>query len=326
MLQKIVFSLQKTENDGTMGYGIMAYMKKAWTYLVIAAVAFAAALNYEIFVFPNQFAPAGLNGICTMIQYVTGISVGYLSLLINIPLALMVFFYVSKPIAIRSMLYVVTFSVSLLILDKVDLSPIAYSTPSSTILGPLVAGIIMGFIYNILVNASAYTGGTDFVSAMIHKNHPEKSVYGLTFTLNVVVAISSFFVYNYKMEPVILCIIYNFATTTLGQHFMKNGRSAIRFEIVTDYPTEICNDIISRMHHSATMFKASGAYTGKDTWIVMCVVNTTQASKLTNIIKAYPNTFAMMSPVNGVMGNFKKYSGDGKKVVSLLDKGDGKTV
>ena len=60
--------------------------KKLWTYLVIAAVALIAAVNYELFVFPNQFAPSGLNGICTMVQHITGISVGYLSLIINVPL------------------------------------------------------------------------------------------------------------------------------------------------------------------------------------------------------------------------------------------------
>ena len=106
----------------------MASLKKVWTYLVIAGVAFAAAVNYELFVFPNQFAPSGINGICTMIQYVTGISVGYLSLLINLPLALWCFFEVSKPVAVRSMVYVVTFSFALLILDHVDLSAFAYAT------------------------------------------------------------------------------------------------------------------------------------------------------------------------------------------------------
>ena len=55
-------------------------MKKVWTYLVIAFIALLASVNYELFVFPNQFAPSGINGICTMIQYVTGVSVGYLSL------------------------------------------------------------------------------------------------------------------------------------------------------------------------------------------------------------------------------------------------------
>ena len=123
----------------------MTALKKVWTYLVIAAVAFLAAINYELFVFPNQFAPSGINGICTMIQYVTGVSVGYLSLIINLPLAIWCFIEVSKPVAVRSMVYVVTFSIALLVLDRVDLSAFAYSTENGTskIMGPLVAGIIM---------------------------------------------------------------------------------------------------------------------------------------------------------------------------------------
>ena len=45
----------------------MPTVKKAWTYLVIVLLALGASLNYELFVFPNQFAPSGLNGICNMI-------------------------------------------------------------------------------------------------------------------------------------------------------------------------------------------------------------------------------------------------------------------
>lgn len=306
----------------------MASLKKIWTYLVIAGVAFAAAVSYELFIFPNQFAPSGINGICTMIQYVTGISVGYLSLLINLPLALWCFLEVSKPIAVRSMVYVVTFSLALLILDHVDLSAFAYATENGTsrIMGPLVAGIIMGFCYSVLIKASAYTGGTDFISAIIHKHQPGKSVFSLSFGINAVVAIASFFVYDYKMEPVILCILYSFASTTVGERFQRSGRSAIRFEIVTNHPEEICGEIIEKLHHSATKFKATGAYTGKDTWIVMCVVNKTQASVLSGIVQRYPNTFAMMSPVIGVMGNFKKLSKKGTPVAEILDQGDGQTV
>ena len=157
-------------------------MKKVWTYLVIAFIALLASVNYELFVFPNQFAPSGINGICTMIQYVTGVSVGYLSLFINIPLAIWCYFEVSKPIAIRSMVYVVTFSLGLLILEKVDLSAFAYVTENGTskILGPMVAGVIQGFVYSILIKASAYTGGTDFVSAIVHKHHPNRPFFGLS--------------------------------------------------------------------------------------------------------------------------------------------------
>ena len=303
-------------------------MKRVWTYFVIAAVAMLAALNYELFVFPNAFAPSGLNGICTMIQYVSGISVGYLSLLINIPLAMIVYLKVSKPIAARSMVYVVVFSVGLLIFDKVDLSAFAYSTANGTshILGPLTAGLIMGYIYAILMKASAYTGGTDFVAAIIHNKNPEKSVYGLSFVMNALVAVSSYFVYDFKMEPVLLCILYSFATSTMAERFLKNGRSAVRFEIVTNYPDEISREIISKLHHTATVFPAKGMYNGKEVDIVMCVVNNSQMGILSQIVKNYPHTFAIMSQVTEVVGNFRHYSKQGQEVVPVLDQGDGKTV
>ena len=306
----------------------MPTAKKIWTYLVIALVALGASVNYELFVFPNQFAPSGLNGICTMVQYVTGISVGYLSLLINVPLAIWCYIEVSKPVAIRSMVYVLTFSLGLLLLDHVDLSAFAYATENGTskILGPLVAGIIQGYVYSILVKASAYSGGTDFISAIIHKRNPTKSVFGMSFTINVFIAVSSYFVYGYQMEPVILCILYSFMSSTVGERLMKSGREAVCFEIITDYPTEISNEIIRKIHHTTTLIPAKGMYSGKETNMLICVVNKTQAAIVARIIRKYPNTFAVMDPVSEVMGNFKNLSKDGKQVVSVLDAGDGKTL
>ena len=306
----------------------MRTAKKVWTYFVIAAVALAASVNYELFVFPNQFAPSGLNGICTMIQHITGISVGYLSLLINVPLALWCYVEVSKPIALRSMVYVVTFSVGLLILDHVDLSMFYYVTENGTskILGPLVAGIIQGYVYSILVKASAYTGGTDFIAAIVHKRNPNKTVFGMTFTINSIIAVGSYFVYGYQMEPVILCILYSFMSTTVGDRLMKSGREAICFEIITDFPNEISKEIIEKTHHSTTLVPAKGMYSGRETNMLICVVNKTQAATVARICRSYSNTFAVMDPVGEVMGNFKNIADDGKEVKQILDSGDGKTL
>lgn len=303
-------------------------MKKAWTYLVIAMVALVASVNYELFVFPNQFAPSGVNGICTMIQYVTGVSVGYLSLLINVPLAIWCYIEVSKPIALRSMVYVITFSLGLLLLDHVDLSPFAYATENGTskILGPLVAGVIQGYVYSILVKASAYTGGTDFVSAIIHKRSPEKSVFVISFTLNAAVAVASYFVYGYQIEPVILCILYSFMATNVGERLMKSGRSAIAFEIITDYPDEISQDIIRDIHHTTTLIPGKGMYSGRETSVLLCVVNKTQIAAVNSIIRRYPNTFAIVNPVSEILGNFRKLNSTGKEVAEVLDSGDGKTL
>ncbi len=303
-------------------------MKKVLTYAVIVVIALICALNYELFVFPNAFAPSGLNGVCTMIQYLFDIRVGYLSLIINVPLALLVFFMVSKPLATRSMVYVLSFSISLLILDQLDLSRFAYATDNgtSTILGPLVAGIIAGFCNSLLYRASAYSGGTDFIAALIHKNHPEKSVIFLIMGLNVIVALSSFFVYDYQMEPVILCILYSFTSSTVSDRLMKNGRSAIRFEIITEHPEEISNAIIHRLRHSATLIPGKGMYLGRETNILICVVNRTQVAAMSEIIRSYPNTFATVTQVGEVMGNFKHMTKQGKEEKALLDAADGKAV
>lgn len=304
----------------------MKNAKKVFTYLFIVGVALVYALSYTLFVFPNKFAPAGLSGICTMVQYVFGINVGYLTLIINIPLAIWVYFAVSRPLAVRSMVFVVVYSLALVALEHIDLSAFAYSGESSRILGPLVGGIINGACYAQLLKASAYTGGTDFVAALIHKNHPEKSIFGLIFTMNAIVAVVSYFVYDYKMEPVILCILYSFASSTLSERVTKSGRTAVRCEIITDRPQEISDAIIGKLRHSATLIPAKGMYSGKDTNVLICVVNKTQVATLSAIIRAFPNTFAVFSQANEVMGNFRKLDEDGEEEVELLDPGDGKAV
>ena len=306
----------------------MRNFRKVMTYFVIILIALIAAVNYEIFVFPNKFAPAGLNGLCTMVQHIAGISVGFLSLIINIPLAIWVYFEISKPLAVRSMVYVVTFSVAILILDRVDMSAFYYVTENGTsaILGPLVAGIIWGGCYSPLVQCSAYSGGTDFIAAIIHKRKPEQNMFYLIFALNVVIALLSFFVYDYKIEPVILCILYAFTSSTVTDRLTKNGRSAIRFEIVTDYPNEISNEIITKLHHSATLVPGKGMFMGKPTNILICVVNKSQMAALSRIVRKYPYTFAVMSSVSEVMGNFKRLDSDGNLEKKLLDDGDGKAI
>ena len=303
----------------------MNKFRKVFTYCVIVFIALAAAVNYQIFVFPNRFAPSGLNGLCTMIQHMFGISVGYLSLIINIPLALLVYFKVNRSLAVRSMVYVVTFSLALLVLERVDLTAFYYATENgtSTILGPLVAGIIYGGCYSMLVQCSAYSGGTDFIAALIHKKHPEQNTLWLIFGLNVIVALISYFVYDYKIEPVILCIMYSFTSSTVSDKMGKNGRSAVCFEIITDYPNEISKEIIEKLHHSTTLIPAKGMYSGRETNMLICVVNKTQVAAITRIIRKYPYTFAIMDPVSEVMGNFKRLDSGGKVEKKIFDSGSG---
>lgn len=173
-------------------------------YLAIAALAALMGLSYTLFVFPNAFAPAGINGLATIIQYLFHLNIGYISLIINIPLILLAWRALNAAFAKRSLLFVLVFSATTLLLEQMDLSDIAYHTGSSEILGPATAGVISGAIYGLVLRLGGSTGGTDIVAAWVHKLHPEASLVWVIFGLNASVAVLSFFVYGNQFEPVIL--------------------------------------------------------------------------------------------------------------------------
>ena len=52
-------------------------------YVVILLLGVLLAFNYILFITPNNFAPAGINGIAVMIQYKLNFSVGFMSLIFN---------------------------------------------------------------------------------------------------------------------------------------------------------------------------------------------------------------------------------------------------
>jgi len=298
-------------------------VKKVLTYVLIVLTAWLCAVNYQLFVFPNSFAPAGLNGICTMLQHIFGVSIGYLNLLINVPLALAVYLVVGKEWAIRSMVYTVTFSLATLLLETMDLSAFVYNTENgtSTILGPLAAGIITGWIAGILFRANACTGGTEFVASLIHKYQPHVNFFWVTFFLNVIVAAASYFVYDFQIEPVLLCILYCFVSSTVRDKMTQSDRSAVRYEIITDDPDQIGQAVIEQLHHSATIIPARGLYQGKETNMLICIVNRSQVSEMTAILHKCPHSFVSMSLVREVFGNFKRLDRHGKPEMQLIDNG-----
>ena len=65
-------------------------------FVVVVLLGVLLAFNYILFINPNNFAPAGINGIAVMIQYKLNFSVGYMSLIINVPLCIFAFFFIEK--------------------------------------------------------------------------------------------------------------------------------------------------------------------------------------------------------------------------------------
>lgn len=295
--------------------------KKAVSYLFIVLLGLVLALDYQLFVFPNDFAPSGLNGVFTMIQYVFGFKLSNASILLNLPLFIVVFFAVSKPFATRAMAFLLSFSGFLMLLDTVDLSAFVYSTTISTLLGPAVGGMISGVCGYYMHQMGSCMGGTEYIAKLIHKKKPSFNLFSIMFALNVTVACASYFVYDYKIEPVLLCIIYSYFSSSIRDNMNRKHQSALRCEIVTEHGEELGTKIMNTLHHSVTELSGKGLYSGKEKSVLVCIVNPSQLNELTRIVAAYPDSFVTVSQVNAVVGKFARLDSHNKPEKELLDAG-----
>lgn len=283
---------------------------RVFRYLAIALFAVAYALIYEIFVFPNSFAPAGINGIVTMIQYLFHFKVGYLSLIINLPMLAVAWFVLDRSYALRTLTFTLIFSGTLLVSERLGIaeSGIIFEATDTggRLLAAIAAGLFNGFLYSMSVRMGGSTGGTDVVGEFIHHARPEYNTVWVIFTINAIVAVASFFVYDLKYEPVILCAVYIFVNSRTSDSIFKGNRAAAKFEVITTQPEQLSHELITTLRHGCTVIRAEGMYTHSNRAMLVCVINRRQVVDFERIIRKYDNTFAYISTVNGIVGNFKK--------------------
>jgi len=288
----------------------MTKTKSVFSYASIVAVAILLAFNYHIFIVQNSFAPAGLNGIATMIQYKTGFSISYMSLLINVPLSIFAFFFVKKSFATKTLVFSLVYSFSYLLIQNIGWDSIQYITEGHDTIYPVViSGVISGVVYGICFKHNSSTGGTDVIARYINKIKPDSNFFIITFIFNAFVAIASLFVYyngSVDYKPAALCITYCFISTFMGNYIIKGTKTAYKFTIITQYPDEICAEISSVLRHSATKINAVGTYSNSDKTMLICVINKLQLNDFQNIISKYDNTFSFCESVNETFGNFKR--------------------
>lgn len=254
-------------------------IKKFSELLGIIALSFASAVNYNVFVFPNKFAPSGIDGICTMIQDVFDTSMGYFSLLVNIPLIILAFFVLNHDFVLKSAVYVVSFSLSAIFLKQIDLTGIMYisETGAGIALAPVAAGTIRGILYAATLKLNGSSAGIDIISAIVKKHKPHLKLMNIIFGFNVIIALFSYFVYGMKAEPVICSIIYSFITSKVSNHIRSAEKEKIKFEIITENAEFLCEKLLNELMVTATIVEAKGAFSGNGTQMVICVVKKEQA-------------------------------------------------
>ena len=95
-------------------------------------------------------------------------------------------------------------------------------------------------------------------------------------------------------------------TSQVGDTILRGSRQRIKFEIVTNESKALSDEIIATLKHSVTVVPAKGMFSGRETEMLICVVQKHQVVAMEKIIAAHPGAFAYSTIINETLGNFDK--------------------
>lgn len=270
--------------------------------LLIIIAALLSAVGLYSFVNPASFAPSGIDGIAMMLQKLTNINMGYISLAINIPLLIIAWFFISKKYVVYTTLFTVISSILMIVMEQIDMYQ--YVSQNNTWIAVLASGIMLGIRTAIMIKIGGSSGGVDIVSCIIQQKKPYLNIENLISIFCYIIIGISFFVYG-NIESIIMSVaqmlIFNFAMN----YMLKTTRNAVEAHIITDDPQEFKYDIINNLKHGATIIDGTGMFTGESRKTIITIINLRQMNDLIKISKKHPNSFIYFSEVNGVWGNFR---------------------
>jgi len=274
------------------------------------------AIGIYIFVSPNNFAPGGTNGIAVMLEYLTKINSGWWLFAINIPLFFVAFFFLGKREAIVSTASMLFSSLLLILMDipaiNEAISPYQYVPESGGLLAAVAGGIMFGVALVIMLRACGTSGGMTVLATLVNKKYSNLSISGLTAVFDGIVVVASFFVYNQgasftaKLDPVLLALVSLFFTSKVSDIILQGFKTAYKFEIITNEPDKLADEIMTKLHRGVTKISAEGMYSKEGRSMLVCIIRKRQIAELQRIIKPYPDTFAFFTSVSEVYGRFTK--------------------
>ncbi len=174
---------------------------------------------------------------------------------------------------------------------------------------PLTEQPFLEFCYAILTTSTGAavifkyngsTGGND-IFALIIKKYFSISIGKALFTVDLIITVSSFFVFDFTVGMYSLLGLFSKAFLVDG--VIENMNGCKYFMIVTTHPDEISQYIISHMKHSATLVNATGAFTHNDKTALHTVCRRYEAIQLQKFVrKTDPSAFMVITTSSEIIG------------------------
>ena len=117
-----------------------------------------------------------------------------------------------------------------------------------------------------------------------------------------VILMFSIFVFG-NIEAALFGLIALYAQTKVIDSIIYGGDAGSMATIVTGNPDGIAAKVIYELDRTATVLPAKGAYSRKDTSVLLCTVRKSQFVKLKRIVyEEDPDAFVMVTETSEVLG------------------------
>lgn len=246
----------------------------AYAQILIGCLLGAAA--YPLFLTPSHIAPGGLTGVAVILNYLWGLPVGTVSLLLNIPLFIAGYRMMGRIFAFRSL--IATFLFSLLI----DILPLRAMT-EDPLLNTLFGGVLLGLGLGFIMRGGATTGGTDMLAKIVHRRLQFISTGVFLFFFDFLVVLVSGIAVGTTEALYAMINIYVTSRVIDAVVMGFSGNKACL--IISDAWESIMKRIMREMERGVTVLSARGGYTGRERPTLYCVIGRAEIMSLKRIVQ-----------------------------------------
>jgi uncharacterized membrane-anchored protein YitT (DUF2179 family) len=270
-----------------------------WDYFLMTIGSVIFCMAWTSFIIPNGLASGGLTGLCTIIQYGTGIPVGITYPILNIVLLILGVLSLGKAFGFKTIYVIALTSV---LFDLLPQFPQLEVLMEEKLLVALVGSFLEAVGIGIVLLRGGSTGGTDILAMMINKYWPVS--HGKVYLYSDIFIISSLL---FVPDKGLVDMIYAYVVMlgfSFGVDFVLLGnKSSVQILVFSSKYQEIADHIINNVHRGVTALQSVGWYSQKESKVLLIIARKYQMNEVVNEIKSIDKkAFISVSTAMSVFG------------------------
>ncbi|WP_158572749.1 MULTISPECIES: YitT family protein [Anaerotruncus] len=265
-------------------------------YLFMVVGCFSYALALDLFLVPNGIVAGGVTGAATLVNILTGLGVGLVSILLNLPILLLGLRSQGLAFILRCFL---TTAVLGFFIDFLAFLPPPTDNP---LMAALYGGVAQGIGIGLFCRYYVSSGGTELLARVMMPLFPGVSLANILAVLDGLVVVCGSFVLG-DAENVLRALIVIFASAKVSDLIIAGLDYAKLCYIITDHPDEIAKTLLENSPRGVTKIGGEGMYTKTEKNILMTVIKKQQITQLRKIVlQIDPSAFIIVSEATEVLG------------------------